>query len=310
MQYAPTVILLFLISTLQLSAQRPKNEFSFIYGGGGMFAQSELQGMSAGGFSMNAGGGFATFFNQHLGVHVGAKLGIRRFEINVDKFENITRELADVEGHFFELHSTLFNYTESQAAWFFSVPVMLQFQQNTSCFFTGNKHGFYAKGGINMLFLNSTTYSANIAELHNAGFYPQFGNWLTTQKFAGFGTFNDRVANGSFNLGFCAMLAFEMGMKWRVSDCIFLYTGAFFNYGLNDPARNQRKPFSDNIIATDDLTNFTSLLTFTDKINPITAGLTLRLAFIRSATPRIKSAPAERNVRMIDSSGRVLENRR
>ena len=271
---------LFVICTLQLLAQRPQNELSFVYGGGGMFVLSGLQGMSAGGLNISAGGGFTTFFSPNFGVHVGTKIGFNRLGIEVERLEKITHGLMDINQHLFDLHSTLLGYTETQNAWFFSIPVMFQVQQNTH-FFTGNRHGLYAKMGLNLHVLHSTRYTSNIAELRNAGYYPQFGNWVTTQEFAGFGTFNDRASRGDFRLGLVAKLAMEVGMKWRVSDGVFLYSGLFVNYGLNDPAQNQRKGFGDNISSSEDLTNLATLLGFTDRLNPITAGITLRLAFAR-----------------------------
>ena len=77
----------------------------------------------------------------------------------------------------------------------------------------------------------------------------------------------------------------------RVGNGVFLYTGAYLDYFLNDPAKNQRKPFA-NYIEPEYLTNL-ALLAFADNINIMSAGVKLRLAFFRSDKPRmIPCSPA------------------
>jgi hypothetical protein len=61
---------------------------------------------------------------------------------------------------------------------------------------------------------------------------------------------------------------------------MFLYTGMFFDYGLNDPTKKNRKSPSDY---TDPTINDMQLLQFSDRIHLFTFGIKLRLAFAKGA---------------------------
>jgi hypothetical protein len=76
------------------------------------------------------------------------------------------------------------------------------------------------------------------------------------------------------------MFAFESGIKWRISDYLYLYTGAYFDCGWNDPTKNNRKPVS-NYTAVEHLENF-SVLEFYDKSILMGIGIRLRLAFYKN----------------------------
>jgi len=80
-----------------------------------------------------------------------------------------------------------------------------------------------------------------------------------------------------------------MGWKWQIGQNMFLYTGVFFDYWLNDFARDYRRTPSDfGLPANLTNTNMVNLdlFQYADRINPMTIGITLRLAFTRSDTPR------------------------
>jgi hypothetical protein len=70
-----------------------------------------------------------------------------------------------------------------------------------------------------------------------------------------------------------------MGMKWRIADNMYLYTGAYIDYGLNDPAKNNRIPTSDYIFP--DYQEL-ELLKFAEQTNLMTIGIKLRLAFTQN----------------------------
>jgi hypothetical protein len=266
---------------VNLLAQRPSNEFS-IYGGGGfstlLFSPS-LKGASSKGFGGDAGIGFTTFFNPQIGIHFGAGFGFNNVEVSVDNLKTVTPGLVDANDYLFDKHTTLSDYNESKKLTFVSIPIMLQFQQNL-----GTTHAFYAMGGTKISFQHQTEYKSSVATLSNAAYYPELNNWSATQTFANLGTFNGNSTDGNFKIELFVKLALEIGMKWRIGNNTFLYTGAYLDYGLNDYAKNQRKPLGE-YITPQQLTDLT-LLSFTDKINLTTAGIKLRLAFSRSSTPK------------------------
>jgi hypothetical protein len=278
--------------SLPVSAQKPSNEFS-IYGGGGapVILSSSA---SSSGFGGDIGLGFTTFLGQQVAVHVGAGLGLSNVTIKADNLKTITPGLIDDDnnGYLYDLHTTLSGYSEVQKATFLNIPVMLQFQpkqERLQGYYVKRTLSFYAMGGAKLLFWHQTKYESSVATLSNAAYYPKFKNWTTTQKFAGLGTFDGNSTTGNFKLGLLTVLTLEAGMKWQIDEKFFLYTGAYLDYGLNDPAKNQRKPLG-SYTAAEQLTDLT-LLAFADKINLMTVGVKLRLAYFHSTTLQVIKIP-------------------
>jgi hypothetical protein len=138
------------------------------------------------------------------------------------------------------------------------------------------KQGFYAMGGVKLNVLLSNTYETKVRLLDNWAYYPEYNNWANTQTFAKLGKFRGKNAKGDF--GFMhAILALEAGMKWRIAENMFLYTGGYLEYGLNDPAKDNRIPTGDYIFPESEL----GLLEFSDQTNLMAVGIKLRLAFTR-----------------------------
>ncbi|MCL2416426.1 MAG: hypothetical protein FWD02_00625 [Bacteroidales bacterium] len=265
-----TLIFVFAIASLQASAQRPQNEFQ-IFGGGGI-PISLQSGVSTTGFSGETGIGFTAFVSRSIGIHFGVGVGTLHKEVNVDALRTVTYGSIDANGYVRDLHTTLFDYRETlRTSTHLSVPLMLQFQPN--------RHGFYAMGGVRMIFLASrnASYDVSVAALHNEAFYHQPGNWAI----ADIGTFPGNSVSRNFEFPQpTTMLTLEMGWKWRIGENVFLYTGAFLDYGLNDLARDIRQPLS-NFTLPETLQNLT-VLQYTDRVSPTVVGIKLRLAFAHS----------------------------
>ncbi|MCL2416772.1 MAG: hypothetical protein FWD02_02425 [Bacteroidales bacterium] len=280
---AYSLIVLFAIGSLRLSAQNPSNEFSISVGGGLPVMFSNNAPLT--GFAGDVGVGFMTFVSRQIGIHVGMELGFSTVNINVDTLRTVTRGLRDYHGHLFDMHTTLRNYAENQRTISFSIPLMLQFSPG----FEDRRHSFYAMGGTKIILRYRTDYESEVGSLNNLAYYPEFGNWSGTQQFANLGTFDGNAVSGGFNLGLSAVLALETGMKWRIGRNTILYTGVFLDYILGNPAKNQRKPLGDYILPQQ-LDNLT-LLNFADRIDFVTTGIKLRLAFSRFPRSRHEMIP-------------------
>jgi hypothetical protein len=75
-------------------------------------------------------------------------------------------------------------------------------------------------------------------------------------------------------------VAFETGMKWQIGENVSLYTGAYCDYGLNSVAKNANQPFINYSVERPSEFTANSVLTaLTSKVNIITAGIKVRLAF-------------------------------
>ncbi|MCL2511725.1 MAG: hypothetical protein FWF09_06710 [Bacteroidales bacterium] len=311
------IALLFAISSVQLSAKTPY-EFS-LYGGGGyaFFMYRSLSGnasaadfnvppqhmtdplfmagkTSSSGAAGDFGVGFTGFITPHFGLHVGLGLNFYNVGSKVDSLKAFEPNMRDRNGYRFNLYSTVYDYEETHQTFGLSIPLLLQFQSGSQNLSWGRKsgtlHGFYAMTGVKLNILFGNSYKLNFAELYNEAYYPDLDNWAKTQSFAGLSTFRGTKADGS--AGFVqAMLTLEAGLKWRVANNMYLYTGVYCDYGLNDPAQSNRTQIGE--YARDVYAQIAQsgqdihqvpqleLLEFAERANLMVIGVKLRLALIR-----------------------------
>jgi hypothetical protein len=285
-------LILLALNSLQIYAQKSIPEFS-INAAGGLATncfQPSVKGVFSLGYSSDIGFGFAGFFNQQAGIATGVGFGM----FNVKSIANVKTISSDLyemddqgKNNPYELHTTLSKYAEIHKTLFVNIPVMFQFQTRQPHYWNwrrNQKAGFYIMGGVKVLFLFNNKYAARVDSLFNAAYFPELDNWAKTQRFAGFGNFKiANEADGKLDFGVMAMFAFETGVKWRIDNNLFLYTGAFFDCALNDPIKDGRQP-SENFIMPEQLSNL-SIVRFSKRVNIMVVGVKLRFAFTRPQRP-------------------------
>lgn len=267
-----------LLSCFTLNAQH-KHELS-LYGGGGLSAlQYEVAtGKQKGGPGGNLGLGYHFFFSQQWGLGTGVELACYNTRYNADNI-SVRYMTTDMEGNGFEFRSAVNGYKEKQQAMLLQIPLMLQFQ-------TGDEHRFYVSAGGKVGIPVSGKYESSNTGIQNSGYYEKENYEYTTQTFMGFGQFTGRGAEGDMSFKTAFFASAELGMKWRLNGNWSLYTGAYLDYGLNDIAKKQSRPFVEyNTGSPEDFT-VNSIVnsqyqtsSFTEKIIPVAAGIRLRLAF-------------------------------
>jgi len=286
-----TIGLFAAISCLYLSAQS-EHEIS-VYGGGGLSTMRYQlsQGNSSSGLGGDFGVGYTYFrvkeravetgkvFQEHWGIHTGIGIGLYNAKAKLNEVKTVTSDLYDSDGDRFNLHSSLSNYGETQTAMFLNIPVMAQFQIEQFYVMCGIKTGIPLKG----------KYKSKDATLTNEAYYPKWENWARTQTFAGFGSFKGRNSEGVFDLGVNVMLAVEAGMNWRLNGNLSLYSGAYFDYGLINVAKDAQLKFinysdknPEGFTANSVLSSYSdnsNSTTFTDKVNTMAVGIKVRLAY-------------------------------
>jgi len=288
------VAILFAFSALSASAKTPY-EFS-VYGGGGYsfyscrvsnqtvliphsdVYHSAVNGVSSSGSSGDLGVGFTGFIAPQVGLHVGLGFGLYNTNIKVDSLTFVTKDLYDElnENRPYDLYTKLSEYSEKHQTFCFSIPFMFQFQtmqSGSSWRRSTSDIGFYAKAGLKLNILLSNTYETKVSTAYKAAHYTDLDNWAETQAFVGLGP--SKIKGGKGNFGYVQTLfALEAGAKMHIGDNRFFYVGAYFDYGLNDPSKNNRE-----LINESSLEGSLPLLEFSNRINLMTIGLKLRLAF-------------------------------
>ena len=232
------LFILFIISSLNVSAQKTYYEFSIIGGGGFSFLniQPKILNASSSGFSGDIGISYTIFPIEQFGIHLGAGFGISEINCKVPKEWDI-----EIDGAKF----TRYNYSEYVKMPSLNIPFMLQYQNIQKS--DRQKSMFYAMGGV------------RINVILNSQFETKFNvsNITKQQKHEG------KISNAFLN-----SFTFETGFKHYISNNLILYTGAYFDYGLNNFIEEYRHP--PEIFTKE-------LLLFSDKSNLITIGIKLRL---------------------------------
>jgi len=267
--------ILFIVSILQTTAVLAQMlpEYS-IYGGGGLSTinYNLSPGNRSGGFGGNFGAGYTYLIDFKWGIHSGLGIGFYRAKAKLG-CEVVTPNLTDEEGKRFDMHTTLAGYSETQKAMYLNIPVMAQFRLNP-------KEGFYAMGGFKVGIPLTGKYSSKAAQLTNKGYYPDLDNYATAQKFAGYGVFEGKNFNDKIKMDVSITLALETGWKWQINDKFSLYSGTYFDLGLNNVVKDKNLPLI-NYSSVDPSGFFTNsaLSTFTKKAGIMALGVKLRLAY-------------------------------
>jgi hypothetical protein len=237
------------------------------------------------GFSSDFGIGFTGFFSRQVGIHTSVGFGLFNVKSKMNLYY-ITPDFKDRFGYVYDLHTQLLDYTEIHKAMFVTIPVMLQFQTKQKQYWDwtrSQKAGFYALGGVKVNLLFNNRYEAGVDQLFNAGYFPKEDNWQATQTFAGLGYYDGINTEGKLDFGVMVLFACETGVKWRIDNNIFVYTGVFFDCALNDPTKEKRQPYG-NFTAPEYLPDLT-LLKFSERVNFMAVGIKLRFAFTKQQRP-------------------------
>lgn len=282
-----TIIILGLFS-IAINAQN-RHEIS-IYGAGGFsildykldLGKKDLLGIGG-----HFGIGYKYFFNRNLGLVTAVEMSPYNSNCIVNKL-SIKYQTTDKDGEVFEFHSDITDYRENQKVVMLQIPIMLQFQ-------VGKKHQFYVAAGGKIGFpIALSNYNGSIVRIYNEGYY-EFENYTYTSQheFLGFGYYSLLENKGNLNLKTAFFVSVDFGAKWKLSEKIFLYTGLYFDYGLNNIYKKTDKPknfveYNSNnpsdiivngIMNSQYTENGTDYKNFMSKLSPLAAGIKICLTF-------------------------------
>lgn len=239
--------------------------------------------------------GYNYFFNYHWSIGIGAEFSALTASSDVSNLKDnyIIPGFLGIEKPL-NLEINTANYEQDYNAYYINIPVMAKYQLDV-----WKQHKFYVAGGAKVgipfkgEYTSKGSFSAKGFERTING--ENTGSAYTIDKY-GFGNRSANLDDGEFDLDINVMLALEAGMKWRLSNKLSLYTGLFVDYGLVDVRKedasldllqynvNERSVFSgytfNNVLDsrhTEKVNGETRA--FTDKVNTISAGIKVQLAF-------------------------------
>lgn len=280
------------------------HEFS-IWGGGGLsmlyydarYAEEHLR--LGGSFGL----GYTWFFAKQWGIGFGAEVAAYNGDAKLDKITN-SFDTTDPDGDDIIYYAQVNNYREKQRLWNLNVPVSLTFQTN-------GKHKFYTSLGFKLGVPVHAKYQSYDTEFKTHGYQKDLNVIYYHQTDLGYGTFNDKNRKGNLDLGLSYMGTVELGMKWNLSQRLWLYTGIYADYTFNNVMKgngndafivyNEHEPwnFHTNSILTSAVTHQQNTERFTDKLQPMAVGLKLKLGINLC---KIDESKREKASRKIDKS--------
>lgn len=264
-----------------------------VYGSGGL---STLKYKTDIGKQENGTGGqfgldYTFFFSEKLGFGSGLEIALYNAEMKIDEFSD-KYSATDIDRNDFEFRTKVNNYEEKQNAAYINIPFLLRFQ-------TGAKNKFYAAAGGKFGIPLGGNYKVNNSTIKNTGYYTEEDYEYTTQEFMGFGIFTDRDISDEVKFNMAIFLSAELGMKWKLKEGLYLYTGAYVDYGLNNVLKEEKnkhfveyntaspRDFIVNSALISQYLNENKQGTFIDKVSPMATGIRIRLAFdVNKLTPK------------------------
>ena len=259
-----------------------KHEVS-AWGAGGLSALSyspEIGDGQKGGGGL-FGVGYSYYISNQWSIGSGVELSFYNAKT---KINNLSDAYATNDGEYdFEFRTAVSGYKEKQKATFLNIPLTVKYQ-------TLGRYKFYVSGGIKLGIPLSGKYEVEKANLTSSGYYPQWNVELTNQEFMGFGTFTREDIKNDLDFRFSCMLTLEAGVRWSLPHSLSLYSGIFFDYGLNDISKsdsdhligyNTSNPeqFKINGAISSSITSNGIPVKLVDKVVPMALGLKLQLSF-------------------------------
>lgn len=274
--------------TAAFSQEKAKPEIS-VWGAGGL---STLKvdtkiGDNKNGIGGSFGIGYTYFITNKWGIGSGFELSLYNAKSTIN---SISDRYNSNDGEYdFEFRTTVSDYEEKQNTMYLNIPLMAQFQTPII-----GENQFYIAGGFKVGIPVSKKYKVTKATMVNSGYYSIWNDKkeliLASQEFMGFGTFQRSDVKRDLDLKIACLLSLEAGVKWKVGETTALYTGVYFDYGLNDINKNADKrlveynktnpeEFINNSILSSQYTVNSNLENIADKVIPMAIGLKVRLAF-------------------------------
>ena len=175
------------------------------------------------GFTLNAA--YSYFFNPQWGIQTG--VGLQSFgSISTYNFLSSSPEV-DTDGDSYLFKTKYTNWQEKQQALYVEIPVMAQYRH-----FFNQKWGLMASAGAKIALPLNAGYKSAGGDITTTGYYPQWNVELNNLPQHGFSTVTD--FKGNLSLKPAVIVIAELGGLYKLSPCMDLYVGGYFNYGLNN----------------------------------------------------------------------------
>jgi hypothetical protein len=231
-------------------------------------------GSKSAGIGSGAGVGYTFNISPAIGIVTGIELTTYNAEVS---FDNTADNYNSGAGEHLLLFSySLSNYKEKQKVTLFSIPVMAQYSLPLG----GSSTRFYASGGLKLGLpvgeadITPGTATTKGEYSHEKVTYvglPQHG-FVSNASLPGI--------KKDIDLNFAAALALETGVSFTLTDKLLLYTGAYFDCGLNSIQKVNDKYLLEYDASNESTFKYNIVINtgLADKVRLVSAGLKLRVS--------------------------------
>lgn len=273
---------------INVSVQAQKKHEISIYGSGGLSSLDyRLKNVNNDDvkhqIAPQIGIGYSYFFTEQWGLNTGVEYSL--YKSKAELYSLIDNQSAvDDYNDAFTFMVLQRRYSEKQEAGYLNIPLMVQFQSNP-------ESGFYAAFGAKIGIPLSGKYKYSYDSMKNKGYYPSLNVTYDDVEYRGFGEFEGQRGKEDLDFNMAIMASVEMGMKWKLTEDLRLYTGVFADYGLNDVIKEDKNmkflpydpenplEFKNNSILTSEYTHGWSTQSLVGKVKPMAVGLKFKFAF-------------------------------
>lgn len=218
-----------LLFSMGIAAQTKQEVGAYLGGGLSTLNYKHVDGRVDNRMGFSLGFSYRYFLAENWAIQSGLELSKYNSEINQDVISGKI-DAVDDEMENFEYLYTLGGYNEKQNSYFMNIPIMINYQTGNSSKMTN----VYAAAGFKLGLPVSTKYTSSIASITTSGYYSANDVTYDDLLFRGFGTFTDVKTKDKVKSNMQVMLSAEFGLKNRIGEKLFIYTGLYFDYGLND----------------------------------------------------------------------------
>ncbi|GHT35829.1 hypothetical protein FACS189434_14050 [Bacteroidia bacterium] len=279
------------------------HEFS-VWGGGGYSSLSTFP--TFGDRDYRFGGilglGYAYHFNKHWALSLGAEIALYNMKMQVnDLTDDYTT--TDPDGEDIRYITQVNGYTEKERLYQLNIPLQVWYQTKIS----GRGDELYVSLGGKFGLPLSAKYTSKDADFQTAGYYASTNQTLYDQRDLGYGDNTGKTLKEKLNFDFSYIGSAEAGVKWKIENPRYnLYTGFYFDYGINDILKKNEDRFLEydtynperfrtNSVLTSQYTQNGETNSFADKLSVVALGVKVRLGFNLCHIEKEKKSKDEKN---------------
>lgn len=287
------ISLLFISFSLSAKTAEPVKVLeNYIYfdGGGGIHGLSYnlIHGKESGQLGSTFNVGFCYSYNHDWALKVGLGLQSYSSQSVLNGADSIKSIDADGKPQAYMFRAKYSNVIEDQKAMFLDLPVGIQYRKILHPKFT-----LQAASGLIFSIPLTSSFKTSSGQISSSGYYSQTKVILDDVRDQGFGNYTESFS-GKLALYPALSLFFDLGALYHINEKADFYLGTYFNYGLTDLQKAQKKFLFQPANGPQTIYNGVIASTETNRVNSFSFGVKAGIYIgFEPPKPSHRAAPAK-----------------